>query len=154
MTHTSVIRLALAGVLVASSAGCSITTVSQSEAAEVLVTELSATSVLARAPMQDSARVAGSVVGMIAVVGVLNQTSPCFALSSSAQRTGSRVVLHVVATEQPGTCATFAAGAFDYDVGVRGLPVGSYDVDVLHRVAFKDGRVTESTVGARRVEVR
>ena len=36
-------------------------------------------------------------------------------------RDGERVVLRLVATERPGTCATFAAGAFDYR-GVRGFP--------------------------------
>jgi hypothetical protein len=119
-----------------------------------LRTELSSTSVLARAPMQDTARVAGQAAGMVAVIGLLNQTAPCFALSSAAQRTGSLVVLRLTATEQPGTCATFAAGAFDYDVGVRGLAVGSYDVSVIHRVVFKDGRVVEAKVADRQVQVR
>jgi hypothetical protein len=91
---------------------------------------------------------------MVAVVGVLNQTAPCFALSSTAERTGSLVVLRLTATEQPGTCATFAAGAFDYDVAVRGLAAGSYDVEVVHRVVFKDGRLAEAKVGSRRAEVR
>jgi Zn-dependent alcohol dehydrogenase len=155
MTRFSVVRIGLAAVLAASSAACSITTaVSQAEVPEVLVTELSASSVLARAPMQDTARVAGSVVGMVGVIGLLNQTAPCFALSAAAQRAGSSVVVRITATEQPGTCATFAAGAFDYDVAVRGLAAGAYDVDVMHRVQFKDGRVTEAKVGARRVEVR
>jgi hypothetical protein len=119
-----------------------------------LATELSSTSVLAHVPMQDTARVAGSAAGMVAVVGLLNQTAPCFALSAAAERAGSRVVLRLIATEQPGTCATFAAGAFDYDVGIRGLAAGSYDVDVVHRVVFKDGRVAEAKAGGRRVEVK
>jgi hypothetical protein len=120
----------------------------------VLTTELSFTSVLAQAPMQDTARVAGSVVGMVGVIGLLNQTAPCFALSSAAQRAGTLVRLRLTAAEQPGTCATFAAGAFDYDVAVRGLPPGSYDVEVLHRVVFKDGRVTQAKAGSRHVEVK
>jgi hypothetical protein len=119
-----------------------------------LPTELSSTSVLAQASMQDTARVAGAIVGMVGVIGLLNQTAPCFALSSAAQRTGSLVVLRLTATERPGTCATFAAGAFDYDVAVRGLAAGIYDVEVLHRVVFKDGRVSETKAGSRRVEVK
>jgi hypothetical protein len=90
----------------------------------------------------------------VAAVGLLNQTAPCFALSATAQRTGSLVVLRVIATEQPGTCATFAAGAFDYEVSVRGLATGSYDVDVIHRVVFKDGRIAEAKVGGSQVQVR
>ena len=103
--------------------------------------------------MQDTARVAAVAAG-VAVAGLLNQTAPCFSLASVATKTGAVIVVRLTATEGPGTCATFAAGAFDYDVGVTGMPAGTYDVDVLHRVVFKDGRVAESRVGARRVEVR
>jgi hypothetical protein len=127
--------------------------VSTSVAPAELPTELSFTSVLARPPMKDTARVAG-VQGSVAVLGLLNQTAPCFTLSSAASRDGTRVVLRLTAQETPGTCATFAAGAFDYDVGVKGLAPGEYDVDVLHRVQFKDGRVAEEKVGGKRVEVR
>jgi hypothetical protein len=118
-----------------------------------LPTELSSTSVLATPPMLDTARVAG-VSGYVAVLGLLNQTAPCFGLTSAASRQGSRVVVRLVAQQVQGTCATFAAGAFDYDVAVKGLAPGTYDVEVLHRVLFNDGRVAESSVGARRVVVR
>jgi hypothetical protein len=118
----------------------------------VLPTELSSTSVLAKPPMLDTARVAGVARG-VAVVGLLNQTAPCFALFSTATRTGGHVVIRMTAKEKPGTCATFAAGAFDYDVAVTLLAPGTYDVDILHRVEFKDGTVAEKKVGGRRVVV-
>jgi hypothetical protein len=118
-----------------------------------LPTELNSTSVLANAPLVDTARVAG-VSGYVAILGLLNQTAPCFGLTSAASRQGSRIVVRLVARQVQGTCATFAAGAFDYDVAVKGLAPGVYDVEVLHRVLFNDGRVAESRVGARRVEVR
>src|SRR5689334_7574509 len=60
--------------------------------------ELSSHSVLATPPMRDTARVAG-VTGAVAVLGLLNQTAPCYALSAAAARTGSRVSLVVTATE-------------------------------------------------------
>ena len=115
--------------------------------------ELSPNPVLAIPPMRDTARVAG-VTGGIAVVGVLNQTAPCFALSASATRTNARVLLVVTAKEAPGTCATFAAGAFEYDVGVQWLASGTYDVDVVHRIMRNDGTVAEATVGGKRVQVK
>jgi hypothetical protein len=90
----------------------------------------------------------------VLVLGLLNQTMPCFGLTSSAVRTGARIVVRLTATEVSSTCNTFAAGAMDYDVGVAGVPAGAYEVDVLHRVAFRDGRVVETKAGARRVEVR
>jgi hypothetical protein len=119
----------------------------------LLPTELNSTSVLAKAPMVDTARVAG-VSGYVAILGLLHQTAPCFGLTSAASRQGSRVVVRLVAQQVQGTCATFAAGAFDYDVAVKGLAPGTYDVEVLHRVVFNDGRVAEASVGARRVGVR
>ena len=125
---------------------------SDSTAPTPLPTELSFTSVLAKMPMQDTARVAGAL-GSVVVVGLLNQTAPCFGLSSAATRTANRIVLRLVATEVQGTCNTFAAGAFDYDVGVTAVAAGVYEVSVLHRVIAKDGRVIEAEVGARRVEV-
>lgn len=118
-----------------------------------LPTELTSTAVLARAPLRDTARVAG-VAGGAAVVGLLNQTPPCFALSSAATRTGSRVVVRMTAKETTGTCATFAAGAFDYDLGVTGLAPGTYEVEVVHRVERKDGSVVEQKAGGTRVAVR
>ena len=118
-----------------------------------LPSELSFTAVLATGTLRDTARVAG-VQGGMAVHGLLNQTPPCFGLSASATREGARIVLRLSAREAEGTCNTFAAGAFDYDVGVTGLVPGTYDADVLHRVQFKDGRVTESRVGAKTVVVR
>ena len=124
-----------------------------SVASSALPTELSFTSVLARPPMLDTANAAG-VDGRIEVRGLLNQTAPCFALTSDAARDGERIVLRLVATEQPGTCATFAAGAFDYVASIPGLPAGAYDVVVRHRVLFKDGRVTESKVGGGAVAVQ
>jgi hypothetical protein len=150
-------RLAPSLALIAALGACRMsTTLAPAESTNpvALPTELSATSVLAKAPMQDTARVAGQAAGMVAVIGLLNQTAPCFALSSAAQRTASLVVLRLTATEQPGTCATFAAGAFDYNVSVRGLATGSYDVDVIHRVVFKDGRIVEARVGGSQVQVR
>lgn len=145
-------RIPLPLMLLMSLAACTMaTTVVPEELA--LPTELSSTSVLARAPMVDTARVAG-VSGYVAVVGVLNQTAPCFGLGSAATRLGPRVVVRLTAQQVAGTCATFAAGAFDYDVGVKGLATGVYDVDVFHRVVFNDGRVDEAKVGSRRVEVR
>jgi hypothetical protein len=115
--------------------------------------ELSPNPVLATPPARDTARVAG-VTGGVAVVGVLNQTAPCFALSASATRTNTRVLVLMTATEAPGTCATFAAGAFEYDVGVQGLASGTYDVDIVHRVVRNDGTVVEATVGGKRVQVK
>lgn len=118
-----------------------------------LATDLSFNSVVARAPMVDTASATG-VVGRVEVHGLLNQTAPCFALNSDAARDAARIVLRVVATEQPGTCATFAAGAFDYTAGIPGLAAGRYDVEVRHRVLFKDGRVTEAKVGGGPAVVR
>ena len=118
-----------------------------------LITALSFASVLAKAPMQDTARVA-AVQGGVAVVGLLNQTAPCFSLSSAATRWAEHIVLRLTAKEAEGTCNTFAAGAFAYDVGVKGIAPGTYEVDVLHRVLFNDGRAAEAKVGAMRVSVR
>ena len=153
-------RLSLALALAVSLAACSVTTTispngesSEGSVPVPLSTELNASSVLAQAPMVDTARIAHTGT-YVAVLGLLNQTAPCFGLASSATRQGRHVVLRLVAQQVPGTCATFAAGAFDYDVGVKGLAPGMYDVDVVHRVQFNDGRVVEAKVGARRVEVR
>ena len=118
-----------------------------------LPTELNAASVLAHAPMVDTARVAG-VVGYVAVLGLLNQTAPCFGIESDASRNGRHITVRIVSRQVDGTCATFAAGAYDYDVGVKGLAPGQYDVDVVHRILFNDGRVAQTTVATRRVEVR
>jgi hypothetical protein len=118
-----------------------------------LRTELAFESVLAQAPMRDTARVAAAP-GQVLVAGLLNQTMPCFGLTSGAVRTGNRIVVRLTATEVNSTCATFAAGAMDYDVGVAGMAAGAYDVDVVHRVVFKDGRIVETKAGTRRVEVR
>ena len=152
-------RLLRALALCAPLAGCSVTSTiapsgqsSDASVPVVLPTELDATSVLATAPMLDTARVAG-VGTYVAVLGLLNQTAPCFGLSSTATRQGTRVVVRLTAQQVEGTCATFAAGAFDYDVGVKGLSAGTYDVEVVHRVVLNDGRISESTVGARRVDV-
>ncbi|HET9013000.1 MAG TPA: hypothetical protein VFN38_14335, partial [Gemmatimonadaceae bacterium] len=117
-----------------------------------LSTELTFTTVLAKAPMRDSAAVHASPGG-VAVAGLLNQTAPCFGIASSATQEGERVVLRLTATETRQTCATFAAGAFDYGVVAKGLAPGVYDVDVVHRVAFKDGRTVEEKVGSQRVRV-
>jgi hypothetical protein len=153
-------RVPFAFVLGLSLAACGVTTVvsPSGESGDhsepvALPTELNAEHVLATAPMVDTARVAGTGT-YVAVMGLLNQTAPCFGLSSSATRQGSRVVVRIVVQQVQGTCATFAAGAFEYDVGVKGLPPGTYDVDVVHRVRFNDGRVEESKVGARTVKVR
>lgn len=160
MTRPHLIRLSLACVLAGTLAGCTITTglstvelPDDASIPEALATELSSTNVLATAAMKDTARVAG-VSGYVAVLGLLNLTAPCFGLSSTAARSGGYVALRVIATEVPHACATFAAGAFDYDVGVKGLAPGSYRVDVLHRVVLRDGRTTETRVGGKVVEVR
>ena len=79
-------------------------------------------------------------------MGLLNQTAPCYTLSSAATKTGARVLVRVSAKEKPETCATFAAGAFNYHVYVKGLPSGFYEVEVVHNVFFKDGRVAEAKV--------
>ncbi len=118
-----------------------------------LPTDLTFNSVVARPPMLDTARATGAI-GRVEVHGLLNRTAPCFALTSDAARDAARVVVRLVATEQPGTCATFAAGAFDYTASVPGLSAGTYDVEVRHRVQFKDGRVTESKVGGGPIVVR
>jgi hypothetical protein len=117
-----------------------------------LPSELSYKSVVARPPMLDTARATGAV-GRVEVRGLLNQTAPCFVLTSDAARDGERIAVRLVATEQPGTCATFAAGAFDYLASIPGLAAGSYEVEVRHRVSFKDGRVTESKVASAPVVV-
>lgn len=119
----------------------------------MLPTELSFTSVLARAPMLDTARAVGGR-GQVAAAGVLNQAAPCFALSSHAASTGSRITVRLIATEKPGTCATFAAGAFDYSVAVKGLSPGSYDVELFHRADFQDGRIADTKILTTRLEVR
>jgi hypothetical protein len=148
--HTLSARTLLAAALLATVAACRVSTsVSPAE----LPTELASRAVLARAPMRDTAGVA-AVRGGVEVVGLLNQTAPCFRLSSDATRAGERIVVRLTATEKAETCNTFAAGAFDYDVGVSGLAPGSYDVEVVHRVQLKDGRVAEEKVSARRVEVK
>jgi len=143
-------RLLLAVALAASVTACQAYT---SVSAADLPTELSFTPVLAQAPMRDTARVAG-VSGSVAILGLLNQSPPCFSLASGATREGDRVIVRLTAKEAAQTCNTFAAGAFDYDVGVRGLAPGTYFVDVLHRVLFKDGRAVEERAGTRRVEVK
>lgn len=148
----AVVRLPIALVIAAASSlgACSVyRTVSPSP----FPTELNFTSVLAKAPMTDTARVAG-VAGKVVAVGLLNQTPPCFGLTSDAAKESQRIVLRLTATEVSGTCNTFAAGAFDYNVGVSGVAPGTYDVEVVHRVLFKDGRAEEHTVGAKRVEVK
>lgn len=137
-------------ILLASLAACQANT---SVAPSAVPTELSFTSVVARPPMLDTANAAG-VAGRVEVHGLLNQTAPCFALTSDAARAGGRIVLRLVATEQPGTCATFAAGAFDYVASIPGLSAGTYDVEVRHRILFKDGRVTESIVSGGPIVVR
>jgi hypothetical protein len=137
-------------LVLASLAACQANT---SVTSGALPTDLSFNSVLARPPMQDTAGVTGAA-GRAEVHGLLNQTAPCFALTSDAARDGARIVVRLVATEQPGTCATFAAGAFNYVASVPGLSAGTYDVEVRHRVLFKDGRVSESKVGGGAVVVR
>jgi hypothetical protein len=141
-------------------AACSMTTAfapagqsSDTSVPITLTTELNATPVLAKPPMVDTARVAGTGT-FVAVVGLLNQTAPCFGIASAATRQGTHVRLRLTAQQIEGTCATLAAGAYDYDVAVKGLAPGTYDVDVMHRILFNDGRVAESKVGSRRVEVR
>jgi hypothetical protein len=143
-------RLVFAVVMITSLGACHVST---TVAPVPLSTTLSFASVLARPPMRDSAHVEAEQ-GRLAVAGLLNQTAPCFSLSSAATEQEERVVLRLTATETQQTCNTFAAGAFDYDVAVQGLTPGTYDVDVLHRVLFKDGRVTEEKVGTARVQVR
>ena len=154
------LRLPLVLALATSLAACSITTTispsgesSDDSIPIALPTELNAASVLAQASLADTARVAGTGT-YVAIMGLLNQTAPCYGLAAVATRQGNRVVVRMIAQQVAGTCATFAAGAFDYDVGVKGLAPGTYDVEVLHRVQFNDGRVVESKVGGRRVEVR
>jgi hypothetical protein len=153
-TASRILRISLA--LAVSAAGCSVdTTMSPAGSGQpsTFDTELNFSPVLARATVPDTARVAG-VVGGVAVLGLLNRTAPCFGLSAAASAQGDRVVIRVTATETQGTCNTFAAGAFDYDVSVKTIPVGSYEVEVVHRVAFKDGRVVEATAGGKRVQVK
>ena len=152
--------LLLSTVLAASLTGCRIATavVPLDEPSDVAIpvalpTELSFTPVLAQAPLRDTARIAG-VPGRVAVLGLLNQTAPCFGLSSAATRTGDRIVIRLLAKEVSGTCNTFAAGAFDYDVGASTGAPGTYDVDVVHRIELNTGRVVETKVGGKRVEVK
>ena len=155
MTRLSPARASVAASLAAALFACTAYTGSSLiEPPMPLPTELSATQVLAQAPMQDSARVAGSIVGFVGVLGLFNRTAPCFTLSSTATRSANHVTVILRATEQPGTCATFAAGAFEYDVAVRGLTPDIYEVDVVHRVLFQGGGATETRVASRRVEVR
>ena len=148
--RSSTARLISTMLVSASLAACQANT---SVTSGALPTDLSFTSVVARSPMLDTARATGAI-GRIDVHGLLNQTAPCFALASDAARDGARIVVRLVATEQPGTCATFAAGAFDYTASIPGLPTGTYDVEVRHRVLFKDGRVSESKVGGGPIAVQ
>jgi len=147
---TARLRATMLVLVLAALAACQANT---SVTSGALPTDLSFKSVVARPPMLDTTRAAGAV-GRVEVHGLLNQTAPCFALTSDAARDGERIVLRLVAAEQPGTCATFAAGAFDYVASIPGLSAGTYDVEVRHRVLFKDGRVSESKVGGGAVVVR
>lgn len=124
-----------------------------STASGSLTTHLSFNSVVARPPMRDTAFATGGARRADAQ-GLLNQTPPCFTLAADAARERDRLVVWMIATEASGTCATFAAGAFAYTVGISELPRGTYDVEVRHRVLFKDGRVTEAVAGGGRIEVQ
>ena len=148
--RASTARLLSTMLVLASLAACQANT---SVTSGALPTDLSFKSVVARPPMLDTARATGAA-GRVEVRGLLNQTAPCFALTSDAARDGERIVLRLVATEQPGTCATFAAGAFDYTASIPGLSAGTYDVEVRHRVLCKDGRVTEAKVGGGPIAVQ
>jgi predicted small lipoprotein YifL len=117
-----------------------------------LPTQLAFTSVLGRSSVHDSAHVVGAP-GSLAVTGLLNQTPPCFSLASGATRDGDHIIVHLIAREVETACATFVAGAFDYDVRVSGVTSGTYYVDVVHRTLFRDGRTGEQQISRSHVEV-
>ncbi len=139
-------------ILLTSAAALAACTVSTGVAPAEPHTALTWESVLARVPMRDSAGVAVGGAELV-VTGLLNQTAPCFRLTSRAGGTGSQVVVQVTASEVPTTCNTFAAGAFDYVVRVMDLAPGRYDVEVRHHVIFRDGRTTDAMVGSGTVVV-
>lgn len=118
----------------------------------LVATDLLSGSIVARAPMRDTATLA-VLSGHLIVTGVLNQSAPCFALTSVATRTGSHLVVRLVATEVSYPCFTFVAGAFDYVIAFPGLGTGDYDVDVSHRLQLPAGRVMEFPVASGRVHV-
>lgn len=101
---------------------------------------------------RDSAGIVATPGGLL-VSGVLNQSPLCFGPTSVVIRQGRHLVVRLRATEAPD-CMTLVQGAFAYDLALPDLGAGDYDVDVLHQVQFRDGRVEESLMASARIHVR
>lgn len=137
-------------VLALALGACSMSTTSHGPAPRAEVTWSSS---VARAPLRDTARVDG-VAGGVRVTGVLYQTPPCFGLAAAASEEGGQIVVRMTATQVPTTCATFAAGSFDYVTRVADLAPGRRRVEVVHRTVFADGRTVDARIAADTVDVR
>jgi hypothetical protein len=104
-------------------------------------------------PMHDRAGISATSKGLL-VTGLLNESPPCFEFASGAMREGTHVVVRVAATHVEDVCMTIVAGAVDYEVALPDLGAGTYDVEVLHRTQFSDGRVEEARIALQRVRLR
>jgi hypothetical protein len=92
-------------------------------------------------------RVDGAV-GAISFQGAIGTPYPCYDVAGYVDRRRSQLHLEIVATSRSVACIAVVA-TFGYSGVVAGLPPGSYDVRVTHRVDNHRMQVMETTVTVR-----